>query len=71
MAATWKVQRNRGGASEIGVLVIQLLTTSILVTGVPPEYNLVVKAVVVLLVLLLQSDNFRAAALKTLSARGR
>jgi galactofuranose transport system permease protein len=49
------------GMTVVGTLVIQALTTSILVTGVPPEYNLVVKAVVVLVVLLLQSDNTRAA----------
>ena len=45
----------------IGVLIIQALVTSILMSGLPPEYNLLVKAVVVLFVLLLQSDNFRAA----------
>jgi galactofuranose transport system permease protein len=49
------------GMTVVGTLVIQALTTSILVTGVPPEYNLVVKAVVVLVVLLLQSDSMRAA----------
>jgi len=37
------------------------LTTSILTSGVPPEYNLIVKAVVVIAVLLLQSDNARGA----------
>lgn len=49
------------GMTVIGALVIQALTTSILISGVPPEYNLVVKAVVVLFVLLLQSDNARKA----------
>ena len=49
------------GMTVLGVLVIQALTTSILTSGLPPEYNLVVKAVVVLFVLLLQSDNVRAA----------
>jgi ribose/xylose/arabinose/galactoside ABC-type transport system permease subunit len=49
------------GMTVIAVLVIQTLTTSILVSGVPPEYNLVVKAIVVLIVLLLQSNNARAA----------
>ena len=42
-------------------LVIQALTTSILTSGLPPEYNLVVKAVVVSIVLLLQSDKLRGA----------
>ena len=45
----------------LGALVIQALTTSILTSGLPPEYNLVVKAVVVIIVLLLQSANARAA----------
>jgi simple sugar transport system permease protein len=49
------------GMTVVGALVIQALTTSILTSGVPPEYNLVVKAIVVLIVLLLQSDNARAA----------
>ena len=39
----------------LGAVVIQALTTSILTSGLPPEYNLVVKAAVVLVVLLLQS----------------
>ncbi len=48
------------GMTVIGALVIQALTTSILTSGLPPEYNLVVKAAVVLIVLLLQSANVRA-----------
>ena len=59
------------GMTVIGALVIQALTTSILVTGVPPQYNLVVKSIVVLVVLLLQSDNVRAAALRLLKLRKR
>ena len=47
------------GMTLLGALVIQALTTSILTSGLPPEYNLVVKAVVVLIVLLLQSNNLR------------
>ena len=39
-------------------------------SGLPPEYNLVVKAVVVLFVLLLQSDNARTALLRVCSAGG-
>ena len=35
------------GMTVLGALVIQALTTSILTSGLPPEYNLVVKAVVV------------------------
>jgi ribose/xylose/arabinose/galactoside ABC-type transport system permease subunit len=47
------------GLTVIGVLIIQSLTTSILVSGLPPQYNLVVKAVVVLIVLLLQARPVR------------
>jgi simple sugar transport system permease protein len=49
------------GMTLLGALVIQTLATSILMSGLPPEYNLLVKAVVVLFVLLLQSDNARNA----------
>jgi simple sugar transport system permease protein len=45
----------------IGVLIIQSLTTSILVSGLPPEYNLIVKAIVVFLCLLLQARPARQA----------
>jgi len=50
------------GLTVVGVLIIQSLTTSILVSGLPPQYNLVVKAVVVLIVLLLQARPVREAA---------
>src|SRR5688500_17131237 len=49
--------------SLIGAIVIQTLTTTILMVGIPPEYNLVIKALVVLAVCLLQSDQFREAIL--------
>ncbi len=52
------------GMTIIGALVIQALTTSILISGLPPEYNLVVKAAVVLFVLLLQSGNARKAMMR-------
>ncbi|WP_374684972.1 ABC transporter permease [Rhizobacter sp. J219] len=45
--------------SVIGALIIQTLTYAIYSMGVPPEVNLVVKAVVVFLVMLLQSPEFR------------
>jgi simple sugar transport system permease protein len=47
--------------SMIGALIIQTLTYAIYSLGVPPEINLVVKAVVVFVVMLLQSPEFRAA----------
>ncbi|KRF42174.1 ABC transporter permease [Paenibacillus sp. Soil787] len=49
----------------LGALIIQTLTTSIYSIGVPPEITLVVKAIVVLVVCLIQSDNFR----KTLASK--
>lgn len=49
----------------IGALIIQTLTTTIYMIGVPPEITLVVKAFVVLAVCLIQSESFR----KTLAVR--
>ena len=46
--------------SVIGALIIQTLTYAIYSLGVPPEINLVVKAVVVFAVMLLQSPEFRS-----------
>ncbi|MDR6881328.1 ABC transporter permease [Bacillus sp. 3255] len=45
----------------IGALIIQTLTTTIYMIGVPPEITLVVKAFVVLAVCLIQSETFRGA----------
>jgi ribose/xylose/arabinose/galactoside ABC-type transport system permease subunit len=47
--------------SVLGALIIQTLTSTIYSIGVPPEINLVVKAVVVFVVMLLQSAEFRKA----------
>lgn len=46
--------------SVLGALIIQTLTYAIYSLGVPPEINLVVKAAVVFVVMLLQSAEFRA-----------
>ena len=59
------------GGAILGALVIQALTTSILTSGLPPEYNLVVKAFVILVVLLLQSTNARAALASAFAGRKR
>ncbi len=59
------------GMTVLGALVIQALTTSILTSGLPPEYNLVVKAVVVIMVLLLQSNNLRGALYASLARKPR
>ena len=45
--------------SLIGALIIQALTSTIYSIGVPPEINLVVKASVVFVVMLMQSAEFR------------
>ena len=45
--------------SIVGAILIQTLTTSILTRGIPVEYTLVVKAVVIFAVCLLQSEEFR------------
>jgi simple sugar transport system permease protein len=48
----------------LGAILIQTLTTTILTRGIPVELTLVVKAVVVILVCLLQSEKFRALVWK-------
>jgi simple sugar transport system permease protein len=45
--------------SLLGALMIQTLETTILALNVPPTWNLVVKAIAVLIVCLLQSESFR------------
>lgn len=44
------------GLTVIGALIIQTLTTAILTSGLPAQYNLIVKASIVLFVLLIQSS---------------
>jgi ribose/xylose/arabinose/galactoside ABC-type transport system permease subunit len=48
----------------LGALIIQTLTSMIYSLGVPPEVNLVVKAALVFAVMLLQSPEFRALAMR-------
>ncbi|MFQ3231979.1 ABC transporter permease [Reinekea sp.] len=49
------------GLTIIGALIIQTLTTIIFSSGVPVEYNLIVKACIILAVLLLQSETTQSA----------
>ncbi len=56
--------------SLIGALIIQTLTYTIYSIGVPPETNMVVKAVVVLIVCLIQSAEFRAALVRVFTRKG-
>ncbi|MCM3440237.1 ABC transporter permease [Metabacillus halosaccharovorans] len=53
----------------IGALIIQSLTTTIYSIGIAPEINLVVKAVVVLIVCLLQSPEFRKKVFSIFSVK--
>jgi galactofuranose transport system permease protein len=55
--------------SFLGALIIQSLTTTIYAIGVPPQVVMVVKAVVVFLVSLLQSENFRRSLAARLAFR--
>ena len=49
--------------SLIGAMIIQSVNTGILLSGFPPEFNLVIKAVIVIVILVIQSP-----ALKSLTA---
>ncbi|SFG94402.1 simple sugar transport system permease protein [Palleronia marisminoris] len=42
-------------ASLLGAMIIQTINTGILLAGFPPEFNLVIKAVLVIIILVLQS----------------
>lgn len=46
--------------AALGAFIIQALNTGILLSGFPPEFNLIVKAIAVLAVLLMQSPRFSA-----------
>ena len=60
-------------ASLIGALIIQSINTGILIAGWPPEFNLVIKAAVIIVILTLQSPAvaLRLEALRLVSARAR
>lgn len=44
----------------IGVLIIQAMTTTIIMSGIDPKFNLLVKSIIIIAVLLLQAPTFRA-----------
>jgi len=48
--------------SLIGAMVIQAVNTGILLSGFPPEFNLVIKAVIVIAILVIQSPAVQSAA---------
>jgi ribose/xylose/arabinose/galactoside ABC-type transport system permease subunit len=56
--------------TAIGALIIQTLTSTIYSLGVPPEVNMVFKAALIFVVMLLQSPEFRASVLKLATRPG-
>ncbi|HEX7028252.1 MAG TPA: ABC transporter permease [Gammaproteobacteria bacterium] len=52
------------GLAVVGVLIIQALSTGIIMSGLPAKYNLLVKALVVIVVLLVQTPRFRHQFIK-------
>ncbi|MDZ5699619.1 ABC transporter permease [Chelativorans sp. M5D2P16] len=48
-------------ASLIGAMIIQTVNTGILLSGFPPEFNLIIKAAIILVILVLQSPAVRTA----------
>lgn len=48
--------------SLIGAMIIQSVNTGILLSGFPPEFNLVIKAVIVIAILVIQSPAVQSAA---------
>jgi simple sugar transport system permease protein len=44
--------------SIVGALIIQALTITIILSGVPPKFNLLIKAAAIIVILLLQSPEF-------------
>jgi len=55
--------------SLVGVLIIQTLTTTIIMSGIPPKFNLVIKALAIILVLLFQSPRFQQQLGRLFSGR--
>jgi galactofuranose transport system permease protein len=55
--------------SIVGTLIIQSLTTTILTRGIAPEVTLVFKAVVIIVVALIQSEQFRHLFSRQFAAR--
>jgi simple sugar transport system permease protein len=41
--------------SLLGAVIIQAVNTGILTSGFPPEYNLIIKAVIIVTILIIQS----------------
>ncbi|MDX0912558.1 ABC transporter permease [Sinorhizobium medicae] len=48
-------------ASVLGAIIIQAINTGILLSCFPPEFNLIIKAAIIIFILVLQSPRFRTA----------
>ncbi|ANH03036.1 ABC transporter permease [Shinella sp. HZN7] len=48
-------------ASLIGALIIQSINTGILLSGFPPEFNLIIKAAIIVMILIIQSPRAQSA----------
>ncbi|NUS66824.1 MAG: ABC transporter permease [Ensifer adhaerens] len=57
-------------ASVLGAIIIQAINTGILLSGFPPEFNLIIKAAIIVFILVLQSPRFRTALAFLVPARG-
>ncbi len=49
-------------AALLGALIIQSINTGILLSGFPPEFNLIIKAAIIVLILVIQSPRIRDLA---------
>jgi ribose/xylose/arabinose/galactoside ABC-type transport system permease subunit len=58
--------RFSAGLSIVGVLIVQTLSTGVIMSGLPAKYNLLVKALVIISVLLLQTPRFQQQLLAAL-----
>ena len=47
--------------SLIGAMIIQAVNTGILLSGFPPEFNLIIKAAIIVVILVMQSPSSREA----------
>ncbi|WP_339896728.1 ABC transporter permease [uncultured Gilvimarinus sp.] len=56
--------------SIIGALIIQTLTITIILSGVPPKFNLLIKAAAIVIILLLQSPEFHRQVARLKKMRG-
>lgn len=57
-------------ASVLGAIIIQAINTGILLSGFPPEFNLIIKAAIIVVILVLQSPRFRTAFAFLVPVRG-